>query len=334
MRAFSKITFGAALAIASFTSLTSTTIAHAQSNPALAESLFVEGQKLLEAGRTHEACDRLAASERIDPALGTLINLALCHERDGKTATAWGEYVDAAAQASKTGERDRERFAREHATALEAAIPKVRIVIADPHGNEQVTIDSVAIPASALGAEIPVDPGDHAIDVTAPAKKRWTQAKVTVPPGPASLRIDVTLEDAEAKEAATPVSIDTTRRTIGLIVGGAGIAALGVGIAMLARASAFDSKSRDEATKANLFVPADATFKAASLSDHSSAQTSQTIGLVAGGIGVAAIGTGLYLVLTANHEERANDAARLRFVPHILPSGGRANAGLDVDFRF
>ena len=46
--------------------------------------------------------------------LGTLLNLATCHEKLGRTASAWGEFKEAATLAEKRGEKDRATFANEH----------------------------------------------------------------------------------------------------------------------------------------------------------------------------------------------------------------------------
>jgi hypothetical protein len=302
--------------------------ARAQSNAALAEELFREGQRLLEAGKTHEACERLAASQSLDPALGTLINLALCHERDGKTATAWSEYSDAAAEASKSGEKDRETFARERAAALEKQLSRLVIAIDAPPEGVAIKLDGQPLPASALGTAIPVDPGDHALAIDAPRKKPWTRSPLTVAAGAGVLQIRVSLEDedapAHAAEAATGAS---TRRTTGYVVGAIGIAGIATGVVLLARASALDTQSRDEAAKANLLVPADPTLKSAAISDHDAAITHQTIGLVAGGVGAAAIGVGLYLVFAS----RAEDKSRAL---HLTPRLGPSHAGIDIGAAF
>jgi hypothetical protein len=75
---------------------------------AAAEQLFLDGKKLLDAGKTHEACEKFAASQETDPGLGTLLHLASCHEKEGKTASAWAEFNEAQAQAQDHGEKDRE----------------------------------------------------------------------------------------------------------------------------------------------------------------------------------------------------------------------------------
>jgi hypothetical protein len=49
-----------------------------------AERLFAEASALVAAGKYAEACPRFEESERLDGALGTHYNLALCFEKIGK----------------------------------------------------------------------------------------------------------------------------------------------------------------------------------------------------------------------------------------------------------
>src|SRR5262245_38471557 len=95
--------------------------ARAESVPdatAPAEALFQEGRSLLIAGKVDEACPKPEESQRLDPAAGTLLALALCHERQGKLAKAWAEFVDIEGRSRRDGRADREQMARQRAEAL------------------------------------------------------------------------------------------------------------------------------------------------------------------------------------------------------------------------
>src|SRR5258708_16936901 len=96
-----------------------------QSDAAIAEQLFRDGRTLLEAGKTDEACEKFAASQRLAAAIGTQLNLAVCRERQGRTATAWSIYVDVEAAAQRAGDVPRARFAHDHGAALAGQLKKV-----------------------------------------------------------------------------------------------------------------------------------------------------------------------------------------------------------------
>src|SRR5580700_11407036 len=76
-----------------------------------ADTLFKRAQKLRDAGQVSQACADFAESQRLDPALGTLLNLADCHAAEGKTATASAEFEQAQLQAQTRKDREREAFA-------------------------------------------------------------------------------------------------------------------------------------------------------------------------------------------------------------------------------
>ena len=101
--------------------------AQASDTIATAEALFDAGREGMVAGDFANACPKLAESQRLDPQLGTLLNLALCHAKQGRTATAWAEYRTVAELASRAGEPAREREAEKQIRGLEGRLAKVRI---------------------------------------------------------------------------------------------------------------------------------------------------------------------------------------------------------------
>src|SRR5258707_389594 len=82
-----------------------------RSHQPMAQALFEEARALMNSHHVEEACLKFAESQRLDPASGTLLNLAVCHEKQGKTATAWSEYNDVVAAARRERNLERQRIA-------------------------------------------------------------------------------------------------------------------------------------------------------------------------------------------------------------------------------
>src|SRR5215470_18019771 len=58
----------------------------------VAEQQFVRGRALMKQHKYAEACAAFEQSQRLDPQLGTLFNLADCEVEIGKVASAWKIY--------------------------------------------------------------------------------------------------------------------------------------------------------------------------------------------------------------------------------------------------
>jgi hypothetical protein len=133
----------------------------------VAQALFDEGRRLLLEKDYAAACVKFAASQRLEPAAGTLMNLAYCHEQLGKTATAYVEYNDALAASLKANDTERIALARQRIAALEPGLSRLLITL--PPGEEEdivsVTLDGTFVGTDALGAPIPVDLGTHRVTV-------------------------------------------------------------------------------------------------------------------------------------------------------------------------
>lgn len=145
---------------------------------AVAEALFRQARDLFKLAQYAEACPKFAESNRLDPKIGTLLNLAVCHEKLGKTAAAWAEYSSAAAIARRDGQKEREDFARDQVTVLEKKLARIVIQVGGPTPGAapaglQLTWDDQPLDAAVLGTPFPVDPGKHKLSASAPGKKAW-----------------------------------------------------------------------------------------------------------------------------------------------------------------
>ena len=56
---------------------------------AAARALFAEGRALMKASKYAEACPKLEAARKLFTSAGILLNLADCHEKIGRAASAW-----------------------------------------------------------------------------------------------------------------------------------------------------------------------------------------------------------------------------------------------------
>lgn len=151
-----------------------------------AQGLFDDGLKLMDAGRYAEACPKFVASNRLDPAGGTQMNVALCHEREGKTATAVVDYRAALAQATRDGRKERESYAKERLDALTPLVPKLVIRVPENEVRTvQVTVDGTTIAPEALGTPIPLDPGPHQVEAFFPSTGQRSTTPITLRTGEA-----------------------------------------------------------------------------------------------------------------------------------------------------
>jgi hypothetical protein len=208
-----------------------------------AQALFVEGRRLVVEGQYAAGCQKLDQSEKLDPAPGTLINLADCYEKSGKLASAWIAFHDAAIAAERAGRDAWAKQARDRAQRLEPKVPKLSVVIDEPVAGLAVERDGLTIAPSALGLAVPVDPGAYAIAATAPGRRPWS-TKVIIESGMyVVLHVPVVAEETKAlpRDAVQPSpaiapSVSPERpagslqRTIGLALGSVALVAAGVGL--------------------------------------------------------------------------------------------------------
>lgn len=311
-----------------------------------AETLFEEGRRLMAEGKAAEACPKFAESQRLDPSPGTLLNLASCYEKSDRPATAWATYREGASASSAAGRQDLLATAQRHADSLFPTLPRLSVSVPTPRDGMSVALDGVSVGRAEWGVAVPVDPGDHTVEATAPRFVSWS-TKITVGKEGTTTTISVpALEPApEPSPRATaapattlvpppPVSPSpqpppeaegrgTTQRVVGIVVGAAGIVGLGLSVGFAANAkSTYNASLADcEPGKPNLCTQDGVNQRNSALNSGNIA----TVALVAGGVATAA---GLVLWLTAPHSHASSSQAALSLVPVVGDGlGGAALRG-------
>jgi hypothetical protein len=179
---------------------------------ALASTLFDQAKALLTEGLVGEACRKLEESRRLDPLPGTILNLGVCHEREGLMASAFAELREARALAERDHRDDRVALADQHMKAIEPKISTLVLVVGPTVDVSGLTLtrDGSPIGRAAWGTRIPVDPGQHVLEASAPGKRPW-KATVTVLSDGDVQNVTVTqLEDAPAAPPA-PAAFESLR---------------------------------------------------------------------------------------------------------------------------
>jgi hypothetical protein len=302
-------------------------------DPATAQALFDDAKRLMQAGKYAEACPKFAESQRLDPAGGTLIALALCHEGEGRTATAWGEFVDALAEARKDKRADREAAAQEHIKRLEPRLVRMRIVVTKETPGLELRRDGVVIGSAQWSTAVPIDPGQHAFEARAPKKKTWSALLAIEGEGKTiDVPIPALADEAEVAVVAPPpppvrqpppkddthepASDGSTQRVLGLAAGGAGIVLTGIGVGLGLSAS---SKWKD-ADKACPGGKCTTPAQIQAGKDAGSTADAATVFYVVGGIALA---SGVALYLTAP----SGKSSGTRIAPWVAKDGAGVGVG-------
>lgn len=300
----------------------SNALAQADTRAAVAEGLYRQARDLMAAGKYDEACPKFAESQRLDPATGTLLNLAACHERQGKLATAWIEYSDAIAAARRDQREDRVEYARQRTIELEPKLSRLTLLLATGADLPGLTLelDNAMIGRAVVGAAMPIDPGTHTIRASAPGKKPWAQTieigaladhqTLTIPslpdappevaaePSvPALLRSDGGARTDELGDAPVPTSVYLAGGITLALAAGAGV----TGVGYLKKKQTFDDTGLAQ--------------------DRSSAKTYGYVNL--GLWAATAVGAGVTTYLYVTRPERKASA-------RVLPWATTESAGLSV----
>jgi len=282
---------------------------------AQAAELFEEGRALVVKQDYRSACPKFVDSVKLEPKVGTLLNLADCEEHLGQIVAARGHWQDAASLARSVND-ERGAVAQQRFAALDPRVAKLRVTLASPASGLRVTRDGVELGAGSLGSALPVDPGAHTIVVSGG--------------GFADRSYPLTLADGETREIAVepgaplvlagPLEASHSwsgRKTLAVVAAGAGAAGVVVGsifgLLTVSENNASNSSGGCVAGKPMCTLPA-------GVDDRSSAYRNgniSTAAFVVGGVGLAA---GAVLWFTAPHS--SSMASRAPYRPAIAVGPG------------
>jgi hypothetical protein len=320
-------------------------------DPAVAEALFREGRRLLDEGKTDEACLKLEESQAQDPSSGTLLNLGLCHETQHKIATAWANYVSAARLAREQLRPDRAVVAEKKVADLERRLPYLAVSATAPAPGLQILLGAERLGPGLLGSAVPVDPGSYLVTASAPGRKDWKTTvdikegeskAVTVPElepeAPSAPAVAPPVAEAPARSAGTPAVAPVPpsdalapppapppvsgngRAVLGWSLGGAGLAAAGVG-------AGFGVASLGSYHDASQQCPLRTNCSDSAIAARNSAESKAWVSNIAIGAGVVGVGLGAWFLVSGRRGEPAT-----RVSVQARPEAGGLRVGFEQSF--
>jgi hypothetical protein len=297
-------------------------------DPVAAEALFKAGRDFIKKGDYAAGCPKFEASLRLNPSASTMLNIAKCHEHEGKLATAWASYNRARTLNDETKGAERRRELDEVAlkgiAALEPRLPRLRVVLVRSPPGLKVTRGDKEILPEALGEAIPADPGRYEVSASAPGYKTVKRSAILEEGKTETIEIEL--------EADTPSPQPKPQGGVPVwawVAGGAGIALVGAGVYFLV-----DDLSAISDLRASCVTSWSGTYCAPGY-DYASdnARKDRDFGLFLGftGAGILALGAATYGIVTA---PRAGPSEPAKAGATVIPWVGREGAGATLSGRF
>jgi tetratricopeptide (TPR) repeat protein len=275
-----------------------------------ADDAFKKGRELLKQGNFIDACDEFSKSQRLDPANGTLFNIAQCSEKIGRLATAASAYRELI---KKDTNPERLELSRKGLADIEKRIPKIIAKIDNPPKNIIITLDSKSGSAAILPNE-PVEANFGEYTLVARAKG-YTEmiSKFRIGEEGSTKTVEVTLLPGASNsdiikkpgERSTDKPPRNTRKLLGIgltAVGGATLVTGGV-FGVMARSKWNEAKDACGGATCDSQMALDA---ANALSDQArSKATLSTIFVISGAL-VAGAGIALWVTAPTSMELMAS----------------------------
>ncbi|HMI84145.1 MAG TPA: hypothetical protein VK550_08615 [Polyangiaceae bacterium] len=268
-----------------------------------AEQMFQRGRAALADEDYEGARSYFEQSFKIDPALGTLLNLAVCEEKVGKLRAALTHLQEAI---NKAEPEDRRRsLIAQRLVRLEARVPRLTIRPSRPLDPGVIlSLDAKPLDPADIGTTLRIDPGTHVLDCAGPHGERCTIV-FTVQEGQDSVQVPTLSVPATPQPAPGPLAPlfaaapppitkgapGAEQRSLAYAAGGFGLASIAVGL--IAGVSVLHQKE---------LVAVHCDERGCDEEGVAAAQKGKTFAIVstmATGIGVVVMGASVYVLLSA-----------------------------------
>jgi hypothetical protein len=289
----------------------------------LAREQFSQALSLQTGGDWAGALALLKEVAAVKPTPQVRFNIAICEERLGRLVAALGDYELAAsdAQAEKSDQVGQEVESR--LEALKARVPRVVVQRSDGADSATISLDGVSLGDSVLNIPLPADPGPHVVEAKALGFRPFKQAFRVAEQQTSTILVKLEPEPMASVPNVSPAAQPPSQsmRTIGLVVGGVGIASLiGSGAFFYLR----------HTTIADLDKQCGSERQACPDSERSAVDRGKlytTLGDVTLAVGAVGLGVGAALVIAGGHSSEQASFS-------IAPGAAHANAGATLLGRF
>jgi hypothetical protein len=266
-----------------------------------ARAQFQRGIELEQAANFTEAIQEFREVGQVRMTPQVRFHIAFCEENLGRLVTALGGYDLALSEADTVGP-DFKTEVETAITRLREKIPKLFIERGEGAEAALVQLDGVDLGASSIGVEVPLDPGPHKVTATAPGYHAFDQTVELKEREVTKVTLELTVDTEPPKPPPPPRIVVVPRdegpdRTVPYIIGGAGIVFLGAGGALFALRQSTLAELEKDCPDLNACGESNReTYDRVKLYDIAAP--------VAAGIGVAAIGTAVALILFEKKPEK------------------------------
>jgi hypothetical protein len=342
-------------------------VARAEEDPSAAETaaaraLAVDGMKLAKAGQCREAVDKLERAEKLRHSPIVLARLGECYVNIGKLVQGTEALRKFLREPLPPDANATLKEAYDHAQAViqetKGNIAGLTIAVTGAEkGKVTLTVDGVEVPSTLVGVEMPVDPGEHVIEVSGAAYLKSSARAKLAPGEKQSISIDVkpdpdaakqkseepagprapasALPPSENRAPATTVNMtapppqESSGNSKALAYVSYGVGALGIGAGILFGRSAMQDKDQLEAQCPGKVCPPDQEDRL------NSAKTKGLVSTIGFGVGAAGAVLGTVLLVTSSGSSSSSSAASsapptaLRLRPRAAVGLGSVQVGAD-----